>query len=261
MDTNNIFSITRFGHLIKRYFVLNFRQLLIENLAAIGFLGIVGGLTLHHTQQSGHQVLVIWFYLLMIVGGLIRTSNVFSELHKPEKSIQFLTLPASSFEKLLSAWLNTTVLFTIISIVAFHIAYPLSMLFSAWWFKTSVEWVNIFEYEIWKVIIGYFLIHTIFLFGSVYFKGKNFFKTIFSLFVLFLVFSIYHSLVGSAAMHEITTLLFEENSVDPSEVISAPGLEEYVNSTLQPIMKALFYYILPTFFLVLSYIKLKEREA
>lgn len=260
MQNNNIFSPVRFAHLTKRYYVLNYKRIIIEMLGGIGILSILGALGAKHAE-NGHQMILVWYYIIIFLGGYITTSNIFSELHKPEKSIHFLTLPASSFEKLVSGWLNSTIIFIVMTFIAYQIAFFLSTLLALWWFKIDLQWINILDAGFFKACILYIITQSVFLFGAVYFKGKNFFKTIFALFLLFLVYSIYHSLVGSVALNEITTLFFEGNSVDLGEAISAPGLEDYAENTLVPILKFIFYYIMPIFFLTLSYIKLKEREA
>lgn len=258
---NNIFSIARFTQLIKRYYVLNYRRLLIEVSAAIGILSIIGGLSARNGQDAGHMMFVAWFYILAIVGGLILTSGIFSELHKPEKSIQFLTLPASSTEKFLSGWFITTVAFIIISICAYYIAFTLTILLAKWWFDADIVMKSLSSFGAWNGLRAYLIIHTVFLFGAIYFRGKNFFKTVFSLFALSLFFSLYHSLVGSTAMNEISTIFMEENTLDPSEVITVQGLEEYAETVLVPVMKVLFNYVTPAFFLITGYICFKEREV
>jgi len=257
---NNIFSIARLGQLTKRHLILNYNRMFLEVTGSIGLLSVIGAISFRQASFPNNALFLFFFYAILFVGGFILTSNIFHELHKPEKSIQYMTLPASNLEKLISAWLNSSVLILALSLVVYYASFILAKLLALWWFDIEMPIFNIFVFFK-KVCIAYISIHSLFFFGAVYFKGKNFFKTLFSVFLLVLFFSIYHSIIGATATKEIITLVMEENTVNPGEIITAPGLKEYVEGTLFPILKIIFRYILPIFFIVLSYIGLKEREV
>jgi hypothetical protein len=259
MESNNIFSPARFYYLIKRYYSLNYKTMLLAFLGVAGVLAIIGALATIGKTTYRHDVLVALFYVVMFLAGFILTSGIFNELHKPERSIHYITLPASSFEKLFSAWVQSTLFYFIFSIITFYIAYLLSSVLAFWWLGTPISWFNIFSTGFIKMCGLFMVIHSIFFFGAVYFRGANFLKTIFAIFLFFLAYSMYQTLFSTVVNRDIIMLLIQHKNVE--DLISAPGLEEFMQTRLIPAAKIFFLYVIPVFFLILSYVRIKEREV
>ncbi len=258
MVQNNIFSFSRFINLIKRHYVLNYTGLIIAFSAIAAIVAIVGALASVGAQEFNLDTFTSLFYVVMFITGYILTSMVFSEMHSPNRSVFFLTLPASSFEKLLSGWLNTSIIFLIFSLITYYVSYLLASLFTLWWFQVPFEIGNAFEMGFFEACKFYLITQSIFFFGAIYFRGYNFLKTIIALFILLLFYSIYQTLASTLAFQDIMLLAMTGKPVD--EMITAPGLEEYGKNVLVPAFKIGFYYVMPAFFLSLSYIRIKERE-
>ncbi len=256
---NNIFSLSRFIQLIRRHYVLNYKGLLIGYGAFAVALAIIGALSSFARSEFNIQVFAVLFYVFLFVAGYILSSSVFSELHSPEKSIHFLTLPASDFEKWFSGWLNTSIIYLIFSLVVFYVSYFLSALLALIWFEVPFEGYNIFSGDFFQMSLLYLITQSVFFFGAVYFKRFNFLKTILALFVLLIIYSVYQTLISAVAFREIFMILIHEGRVN--DTVMVPGLEEYMENTVLPLIKGVFYFVIPVFFLSLSYIRLKEREV
>lgn len=260
MEQNNFFSISRFVNMIKRHYVLTFKGLIIAFSAIVGVIAVVGTLSSFGRASFHFEMFTGLFYFLIFTVGYILTSTIFHEMHRPERSVYYLTLPSSNFEKLLTGWLASTIFYLVMSLAAYYIAYVLASLFALAMFEVPFEIRSIFEADFFKVCLVYIITQSIFFFGAVYFKGYNFLKTILALFVLFLFWSAYQSLLGSVAFREVFfAVLTHGDNVE--NVITAPGLEDYTEKVLVPILKVGFYYVMPIFFLGLSYVRIKEREV
>lgn len=258
MGQNNIFSASRFIHLIKRHYVLNFTGLIIAFSGIAAIVAIIGALGSFGRQQFNDELFTSLFYVVMFITGYILTSTIFSELHRPERSVYYLTLPASSFEKLFSGWLNTSIIFLVFSLIAYYVSYLLSSIFAYWWFQVPFELKNVFNMGFLEASKFYIVTQSVFFFGAVYFKGYNFLKTVLALFILLMFHSFYQAMLGTIAFQDVLMLAIKGKDVD--EMVSAPGLEEFAENVFLPVMKVGFYYVMPAFFLSLSYIRIKERE-
>lgn len=260
MEQNNFFSFSRLVNMIIRHYVLSYKGLIIAFSAIVGVLAIIGALISFGQPGFNFEIFTGLFYFLMFTVGYIFTSTVFNEMHRPECSVYYLSLPSSNFEKLLTAWLASTLFYLLISFAAYHIAYVLASLFALAMFEVPFGLRSVLSAEFFKVSLVYSITQSIFFFGAVYFKGYNFLKTILSVFVLFLFWSVYQSLVGSVAFREIFLVALQYgNNVD--DHIKAPGLEEYVEAVFIPVLKIGFYLVMPIFFLGLSYLRINEREV
>lgn len=104
------FSISRFFKLINRDFILHRKKLFLTfaALVLLTFLAVIIGHNLISLQAGGGiQSLFILYLLLLLVGGGFFTCNNLGDLSSVSKRINYLSIPASTFEKLLCKWLYT----------------------------------------------------------------------------------------------------------------------------------------------------------
>ncbi len=230
---------------VRRQLTLSQQTWLIAAGAIFGLLLIVTVLAAVFNTQELYQIQ--GFYLAtFFFGGLIFTSMAFKELHSPHRSYFFLTLPASTLEKLVGAWLITSPLyivgFTLLSFVVFLLGFLITGVpFSLSYFFNS---------GLVEVIISYLVIQTIFLWGACYFRKNNFLKTVLSLIVIGIVFAMYLGL--------LVWLFFETNGhAQVNEKDVAPWLTETISNSAQ----VFFFGILGPYMLLMSYFTLKERQV
>lgn len=254
-NKNNTFSFNRLLLLGKRQVAGNLNGLLIAFAAIAGSLLVIALLTGYSSPASLMDIGPL-FYVVLFVGGFVFTSNIFAELHSPQKSIPFLTLPVSKLERLVNAWLLTAILFPILAFLAFALVLLLAYLilsipipagaFEMFWSAKAL-----------KIVILYFITQSIFLFGAVYFRKHNFLKTLLSLFVIQNVIGLFLALVGYILFG---TLHFDGNDFVINAGLS-PGLEKFFTVTLVDIVKFAFYYLTVPFFLLLTWFGIKERQV
>lgn len=254
-NKNNTFSFKRLFLLGKRQVIANLTGMLIGLAAFAGTLLVINLLTVYFNPGIKLN-LGVPFNLVLFIGGYVFTSIIFAELHNPQRSIPFLTLPVSNLERLVNAWLLTAILYPIMVFLGFALVTALAYLILG----ASIP-KGTFDF-LWsamalRVFLSYLITQSIFLFGAVYFRKHNFLKTILSLFVIMVVISTFLGLVGY--------LLFGTFHFDSNEFVNnsafSPGMEKFFSETLVDIAKFAFYYLTVPFFLILTWFGIKERQV
>jgi hypothetical protein len=193
------------------------------------------------------------FYVLgFLFGGFFVSGMAFSKLRTKEKSISFLTLPASVFEKFISELILTTLGFILLYTSIF-------LIFNAliYWIAPEsnpagfVDLTNPRMLEIFKI---YIIIQSIFLVGAATFRRVPLFYTGFAIFVVSL------SLIFFGAM----LFFYLQDFGGENEGFDAG--KHYFESTfwksmLFTIPKFIFYNLLAPIFWATAYYKIKEKEV
>ncbi|MBS4013919.1 MAG: hypothetical protein KGZ97_09230 [Bacteroidetes bacterium] len=252
MENINKFSIHRIGYLVLRHLKMNMQPWLIGIAATAGALltlNIMGVITSFGSFNL--ETFVRFGYFIMFVGGYIFTSRIFNELQSPAKSHFYLSLPARPEEKLISAWLISSVFFLIVSYVLISL---ISLLISGvllLFFDGTLKVFNPLSIDALYIAAVFIITNSVFFLGSIYFKKNNFLKTILTVFVTFVTIFTFTLIL---ILIIIKPFQYAHHSVgfqiDFAEV-------EYINS----IISYLFWYAMAPFILVVSYFRLKERQV
>lgn len=115
MQTNQIFSFSRFGRYTKSSLILNYRQLLMVwgGMISVIFLFFLL-ISINRTIESDN--ISQMFLTLFFGAGIIFAGISFPAFRKKEKTIALLTIPASALERFAYEFLE--------KIVAFIVFYP-----------------------------------------------------------------------------------------------------------------------------------------
>lgn len=245
---NNNFSINRLHHFVLRQLTLNTYPALIAYGAVFGLLLIISLLTAYF--NAGHIDNLKGLYLtVFMAGGFIFTSMIFSEMHTPQKSYAYLTLPVSASEKLIGSWLLSSPVF----IVVFSVSIFIIGLISGAVANRPQFSMELFDHDYFIVVAVYLVTQTIFFLGAVYFRKNNFLKTLLALFALAAVLSAYSGL--------IFWILFGNNMEGMNENVSFGTFKGTIEFLAEQVIPFIFWYLLGPFMLVVSYFRLKERQV
>jgi len=247
------FNLNRLSLLIKRQLVVNLKNLLIAFGASFGVLLIIFFLIIYQAHSVPFAPLVSISFVVIFLGGFIFTSIGFDELHSTDKAYQYLTLPATTLEKLASIWILTSVSFVIISLFIVVLVAILGNLFAMIIGANTTSLNLLFSYPILHLLWIYFVIHSIFLLGSCYFKKNNFLKTLLTLFLIGIIISIY-SFVNSLIFFGSTFHSFNDQNLNGD-------LKVFMTNTFPIIIKIVAGYIVAPFFILVSFFVLKERQV
>lgn len=252
-NVNNQFSMSRFLLVLKRYVALNQRTWLIGFLCVAGFLLAIAVLptmsSMFSVDRPGFVAVRGLTLSLYTLGGLILTSMIFNEVHSPTKAFQFLTLPSTTFEKLLAAWFSGTVVYSVISLISIVILSVLIEVIKgintgAW---TPFNVFNPFTADVISTVLGFFFYQSIFLLGAVYFKKNNFIKTL----LVIIVF-----VLGTIFILNIGLLIFGLSQNQDFFMNIQLDAQQWITP-----LKYILGIGLTLFFIWLSYLQLKNKQV
>ncbi|RIJ36622.1 hypothetical protein [Pontibacter oryzae] len=240
-------NLTRLGHFIKRQLYMNLSAMWVAIAAVTGILLVVSGFVAYFNPDDVRN-LIPFYLVVFFLGGYIFTSMIFNEMHSPQKSYAFLTLPVSTAEKLVGAWVIVAPVYLITAVASMFILGAAS----SWVAGEPVALPGLLGKNAFK-ILGIFLVcQTIFFLGATAFKGNNFLKTLLALFVFFTLWAMYTGGVGY--------ILFGANGSGVNHGFSHE-FKNLMEAFVKHILPFLFWFVLPLYLLVVSYFKLKERQV
>jgi len=252
---NNKFNIQRVYHLINRYLKMHWTPVIIGTSSVVALLLVILVLTALEGKVTDSTFFGITIPFIML-GGYLFSSLAYPELNSPVKGYFYLTLPASSLERLTAGWFMTSVLYTVFSLLVIYLLSFLLNIFEVLVMGYSFQLVDTPGADIYRILGIYMITQTIFLTGAAYFRRFNFFKTILVLFVFSLIVSIYSGLLGQ--------LFFSggfQSSSFPEDFIMGGTLQHFFENVFPVVAKFVFWGLLAPFFLIVTYFRIKEREV
>jgi len=274
---NAVFDLNRWLLYTGKHWNENKRRYLLS-------LGAVGGLMIlfysflmivNADSPFSKDIQVIIYYVGLYLTGSLYASLLFNDLSDGPKAIQYLLLPASIFEKLLTALLFGVILYFIsYTIIFYAVDLPLVRLSNSI-IQTVAEREHRARYPVqeianvfisWKdgenvffyFLLGYFAVQSIFMLGSVYFVRFQFIKTLVAGLVVFLVLVFFvHKVLGSIMPPGGFFQPFTAYRVYTEKGSLSIKLPEGFSSILIFLIK---YSLAPCFWIV-TYFRLKEKEV
>jgi hypothetical protein len=255
----------RFALLIKRDFLIGYRGIFIAMAAAGGFIILVT--VLANLGRGGGLDHLALFMPLLFIGGFGVTSLAFRELHQGEQSYFYLNLPASTFEKLASKLLVTSVGYAAAALAFYSMVALAGEGLNRLIFGYGHRLFNPVSRDVLFSVAVYLVTQGIFLVGSAYFRKLAFLKTVVAWNVL---------VIGTAALAGlITWLIFRGASLEG--VVLIPETRAVLDTLpdereLQELLtnagrgfwralKILFWSALAPVCWIITYFRLQETEV
>jgi len=180
---NESFSFGRFVKLFVKHTMDHYRSYLMSIAVIVGVL-ILGGSFFAYmiTGLIDPGAQVVLFFFLLALAGTIFTSTIFGDLGDKKKSIPALLLPATTLEKFLVGWLYSYILFMVIFTIMYYFALTAVIYFQA--MRGSREQMMVFlNYKMFILYLLFSLLHSITIFGAIFFEKLHFIKTAFCFFI------------------------------------------------------------------------------
>jgi hypothetical protein len=262
---NNFFNFNRFALLVKRQWVENRKLFLMAMLVVLG-IGVVTYST-NLDWDSGNLMTVISRYPLFIIGfflsGSLFTNYVFRDLFDKNSSTSFLMIPASHFEKQLSACFYAFIIFPIVFLSLFFLLdYTFVNIGNGiqeeLTNKKGIEENNYFfnfifntkDFQASFLILSWVVLQAFVVLGSISFMRWSFIKTGFVGFAIILAISFFILFMQKMFLNDLDIQVRTQNfQVRPSD-----------DKFLQDNIFFIFKYILTPLFLTIAYFKLKEKQ-
>lgn len=243
----SIYNPNRQFQFIKRQAILFQQRWYIAAGAIFGLMLLISLLTAYFYPYNINGVLNM-YYVVLFIGGLIFTSQMFMELHSPNQAYAFLTLPVSTLEKLLGSWFISSPLYLLVYTAATYLIYLLSTLITGF----EISPLDYFSESYWNTVGSYLVMQTLFLWGACYFRKSNFLKTVLVTIVFSLALGIYSGLLG--------WMLFGANFQGNVNVTDSQPLQNFMENYYAPVSEFLFWGVFGPYLLVTAYFTLKERQ-
>jgi hypothetical protein len=221
------------------------------------------------------QMQAVTYFVGLFLTGCLFASIQFNDLGDAPKGISYLLLPASLFEKLLTALLFSVVLYFICYTAIYYLVDFIMVKISNSLMVTGFEQtkgakyvpqeiinvfvspfsnVNLFFY----LLLIYFSVQSIFMLGSVYFVKHSYIKTLVWGLIVFLVLVFWeHKVVESFMPHGSFFKPFTIYRVVENDKQLMIRLPEWISS----ILLFLMMYTLPPILWIVTYFRLKEKEV
>ena len=213
------------------------------------------------------------FFFCLFALGTFHASQYFRDLGSRPKGINFLLVPASTFEKLLCGLLYTVLLFFVVFVAAFYLVDVLMIavvntlsVTDAPEGKAAV--VNVFKIILIRFnqnatvnfLLFFFSVQSAFLLGSVYFEKYSFIKTIISgfagAFILFCLMFFFNEVIlppGGYPRGFLTAYVVHVDGVN-DRLVQVPRW-------IGDVFRFLAMYALAPFLWVVTYYRLKEKQV
>jgi hypothetical protein len=252
------FNPTRFGRLLRKHTVENLpKYAMSAAVLAGGILVVLGVLTYLTHRPLERELQAILFLFGILAAGAIFTSSVFAELGTPRGAAPALLLPTSHFEKYLVAWLYSLPVFVVLYTVVF-MAINLLVLqlgnqgqpYEVYDFSRGArEWAT--------PLLSYALVHSVALWGAIYFHRLHAIKAAFLLLSLLIGLTVVNyqltkaTLPGSRAATPFGDVWIGENS--QRVLLQLPDGQWQLWVTLLPLALALLLW-------AAAYTRLTEKQ-
>lgn len=166
------FSIERTLLFSKRYLYVNKKMIVSGFFIMLGIIALfIIPTTLMPNKELFNDVQNNYVLTIITYFGFGLASAMFNELNSKEKAPQYLTLPVSSLEKLVSAWLISYVGFLMVGLT-------LLLLLITIMGNDVSNYMDIFSLN---QFLSFTFFHSVFLFGAIFFKVNNFLSTLLSI--------------------------------------------------------------------------------
>jgi len=256
----NTFNLKRFLMLFKKHSYEKGKEYILSILT-ITIIQIVLFIYAAYMNASGlkENYQQVFFIVGILLCGMIFTSIIFSDLNDKRKATSYLTLPASHLEKYLVNWLFSYLIFQLVFISVFYIATYAVLSLGINEFGAGNKAINIFnkENQIYIVFYVYLLVHSLILYGAIFFKKKHFIKIILTLFILGLALTFINKL--------LLTIMIDENVMTEPPFTNLRFLNENKFYSIQIVESTLFTTSLLAAIVILlwlsSFYRLKEKEV
>lgn len=252
MNINNI------KNLLVAYFIENWKKDVI-NLSVMALITLVFNfIGPSHDSVIEVVVAVIWLFLY--------ASRIFNELGNSSKSIHYLMIPANHYEKTVSAMLLVNVYFVLLMAAGIWVGYSISyflqnQILSALYDPSTLgSYMSRYHASfLGDGLLAFYVVMSIFFFGSVFFRKKAFVKTILWAFLIALAFGGIISFVIWLNMKSFgaTTLNCDIHALFPLTHQDPHIVNEVIPDGYCYAMEC----IIIVYFYVLSFLRLKETEA
>lgn len=267
---NKTFSFNRTLKLIRKDMFSEYKNLIIWLSTTAGVMIVISALSIVIQKIQGGGINgsesfhMVFYILLLFPGGYILTSSMFKDVHDKARNIYWLTLPGSTFEKLISRLLISSVFYALLLTLIYPALAAVSELFNMAVLGLRHEFFNPFSMDTLKKIPYYLVTQSLFFAGAASFRKHPLAKTLLSLALFQIVLSIIAMLLMRAIFgsyfSSMQNLDFNGSNFMNFSGGTVGSLTDFGRFAIRA-GKIIFWGFMAPFFYVLSFFKLSEKEV
>jgi hypothetical protein len=277
---NEVFSIKRWGMLVVLHWAGNRKRYLLAIPAILGLLLVWFSFILIMDRYDPMAGFMQWmsYYTGLYFVGCLYGSTIFAELSDKAQGIAYLSVPASSLEKVLCGLLFSVAAFFIVYTLLFYLVdIPVVYLSNRLIVQEHRVWpggyaidpsvvFNVFrgademepDRQSHFLLLAFFAIQSAFILGSVYFSRYAFIKTAVAVLVFILFFMVVQKNIIETTLPEgwyRNQFAWEKNrGTSEMQTVRLPAF-------LSAVLGFVLLYAPPLVFWVATYFRLKEKEV
>jgi len=243
-------------------------RIIRDALLAFGILSVILILGGWSPSEDTKDVIVIFGIAMALIAFVELGSHTFDEFKNSRSSYQWVTLPATQFEKWSANFITSFLLVPILALVIFCFAsIAASLILNLTGSISALPIFNPFSQEAWGLLKAYWVMHPILFFAAIYFKNRPIIKLAGIGALLFLSWILYMAFIGDLFFDHLPEPDFHkfENFDEHSTFTFGPfewrGEDFHYNPnfmfTAVTNLICLSYFV---YFWGLSFLRLKELE-
>ncbi len=250
MHSNDAFSVTRAWYALRADLVQHHRAVLVGAGSAAALILAIGVIAARNAHDAAlHAVL---FPLVLVVGGVLFTSSLFTDLHDKPRAHAYLTLPVSTLERWLVRLLLSTVGVAAAAVAGYFLVSLLGAGVSELIWRRS-HGIFVPDADSWRAVLAYLVASSLYLFGAVYFRRWHAFKVVLTTSALLLALT----LLAAGLAWLLFPAVFAGLDRDVHLVDFSPRLAEAVELGA----KIFFWAVMGPLFWFLTYLRLRAAEV
>ncbi len=253
------FNINRFLALLRREMMVNFLPALKLSAIISLIIFVIFSITVFANERDEDFSVLVNFGIFLFIAGLIYASFSFNEFRKMPTRAEYLSLPGSHLEKIVSKWIFTNPAYILaISLLFLFLHWLFNPLWIYWGDRTTLEIFTSNTY--WKLVGVFFIVHSIFMLGSIAFNKNALLKTFISLVAVAAVVIVLNLTFFRIIWSEYFDSLFHFAPIEGTFKFG----KNYNSPDEMPQIRLLvfaFKYVLAPALWVASYFKLTEKEV
>ncbi len=255
------FKLSRFINLVRRDVLLSRKLILFGVVALFILTGLLMWMVADEDNPNvPEEAGEIVYVFLLIIGGFFFTSSAFKSYRSHPLRIQYLSLPASHFEKFFSRWLYTLPFYALVSFIIFCAGYFIfSSLIENMFDVIFISFADLDFLNIGYILFAYTVIHGVTLLLASVINQHPIPKIIISGAVITVFCFALFSLI-----YRIIFWNYFDGLFSPSEEMTFYQLDSEFKLKMDDFIEnwaVIFCLLAMPFLWAISYFKIKEKEA
>lgn len=250
MDNIKIFSIQRWLYLVKKNVYEMKSNILRMYSIVLGIFGIVYTIAMLNGAKP-IDVLEALYFVGLFTLSIFVAGMAFANFRNKERTINYLSLPASNFEKFLSELFTSSIGFLLSYTLVFYLFNTIVILVSKS-YNIDIEFFSLFDSNLLNNLRSFFIMHGILFVGAATFRKVPPFHTSFYLFIVGIVLVLYFFLLAWIVI----------NGMQSASVQINGGFEETImGEKMFQIARFAFLYLSAPICWTIAFFKVKEKQV